>query len=93
MTKWYVVILIACLPGARISKAQISSATLVGTVTDSSGAVVAGATVETRNVGTESARSTVTDANGEYVIPNLPAAHYSVTVTKTGPSSASCFSN
>lgn len=66
-----------------ILQAQISNATLVGTVTDPSGAVVV-AKVEAKNIGTGIARSTTTDANGEYTIPNLPAAHYSVTVTAPG---------
>ncbi len=57
---------------------------LVGTVTDSSGAIVIGATVEAKNTGTDLVRSAKSATNGEYVIPNLPAAHYSVTVTMSG---------
>ncbi|MGH9662900.1 MAG: carboxypeptidase regulatory-like domain-containing protein, partial [Bryobacteraceae bacterium] len=63
---------------------QISTATLVGTVTDPSGAVVAGASVEAKNIGTSVTRATTTDASGEYTIPNLAASRYSVTVTMTG---------
>jgi Carboxypeptidase regulatory-like domain len=63
---------------------QISSATLIGTVTDSTGAAVAGATVEAKNRGTLAARTATTDSNGDYVIPNLVAAHYSVTITTAG---------
>src|SRR5947207_2448755 len=64
--------------------AQISSATLVGTVTDASGAAIAGAIVEARNRGTQTARTATTAANGEYVISELPAAHYSLTIRKAG---------
>ncbi|MEO7145896.1 MAG: TonB-dependent receptor [Bryobacteraceae bacterium] len=76
--------LILFLLGLGNSWAQISTATLVGTVTDPSGAVVAGAAVEAKNTGTGIARSAATDSNGEYAIPNLPAAHYAVTVTLAG---------
>ena len=58
--------------------------TLFGTVSDATGGVVAGANVKVKNIGTGVTRSATTGGNGEYVIPNLPAAHYSVTVTMTG---------
>ncbi len=64
--------------------AQISSATLVGTVTDPSGAAVAGAVVQAKNNATLLERSAKTDSKGEYVIPDLAAAHYTLTVTMTG---------
>src|SRR5260370_2856392 len=75
------IFLLTC-PG--ILHSQISNATPVGTVTDPSGAVVVGAKVEAKNIGTGIARSTNTDASGEDTIPNPPAAHYSVTVTAPG---------
>src|ERR1019366_1631327 len=64
--------------------AQISSATLVGTVTDSSSAAVPGAVVEAKSNATSMARSAKTDSKGEYVIPDLPAAHYTLTITMNG---------
>ena len=67
-----------------IARAQISTATLVGTVTDQSGGVVSGVTVDVTNKGTGTIRSATTSAGGEYVIPNLPAAHYSITAKMTG---------
>ena len=67
-----------------IATAQISTATLVGSVTDPSGGVVSGATVEVTNKGTGVMRSTTTSGTGEYVIPNLPAARYSITARMAG---------
>jgi hypothetical protein len=64
--------------------AQISAATLVGTVTDSSSAAVPGAVVEAKSNATSMARSAKTDSKGEYVIPDLPAAHYTLTITMNG---------
>lgn len=69
---------------ASALQAQISSATLVGTVTDSSGAPVSGASVEVTNTGTLTTRTVVTNSSGEYVVPNLTAAHYSITVKMNG---------
>jgi hypothetical protein len=69
---------------AGIASAQISTATLEGTVTDPSGSLVAGATVTAKNLGTQVARSAITGSSGDYTIPNLPVAHYSVTVTVAG---------
>ena len=68
----------------RTAGAQISSATLVGTVKDLTGAVVGGAKVDARNNATGAVRSTTTDGSGEYSIPNLPAGRYAVTVTVAG---------
>jgi hypothetical protein len=64
--------------------AQISNATLLGTVTDSSGGVISGATIEVKNLATLATRSAKTAGDGEYVIPDLPAAHYSVTISMAG---------
>ncbi len=74
--------LLCCLPA--IGLAQISSGTLVGTVTDSSGGVISGAKVEAQNTGTRVVRSAVTNSTGNYVLPDLPAAHYSITITMAG---------
>jgi hypothetical protein len=69
---------------AGLAYAQISNATLEGTVTDPSGGVVAGATVSAKNLGTQVTRTTITGSGGEYALPNLPVAHYSVTITLAG---------
>ena len=65
-------------------RAQTTSATVVGTLTDSSGARIAGGTVSIKNLATGIEHSTTTDTNGEYVVPDLPAAHYSVTFSMAG---------
>ncbi len=57
---------------------------ILGSVTDPSGAVVAGATVKIRNLGTGLERTTVTSADGSYNVTELPIGSYSVTITQTG---------
>ncbi len=70
--------------GSFAVRAQISTATMEGTVTDPSGAVVAGAVVTVTNIGTQATRSVTTGPSGDYTIPNLAVAHYSVRVTAAG---------
>src|SRR3984957_18284517 len=65
--------------------AQELAATLTGTVTDPSGAVVAGATVGVHSEETGAdVRSVTTSASGSFNITNLPAGRYTVTVTNSG---------
>jgi hypothetical protein len=64
--------------------AQTFRGTILGTVTDPSGAVVAGAQVSAKNTGTGQERVTTTSADGSYNIPELPIGTYTVTVTQSG---------
>jgi hypothetical protein len=60
------------------------TATFNGRVTDTSGAVVPGATVTVTNKATGLARPTTTNENGLYSIPSLPAGAYDVKVELSG---------
>src|SRR2546428_9143379 len=64
--------------------AQQTSATLVGTVTDSSNAVVPGATIRATNLATGVWREVITDDNGTYAFPFLPAGEYAVSASLAG---------
>ncbi|HEV2116306.1 MAG TPA: TonB-dependent receptor, partial [Terriglobales bacterium] len=64
--------------------AQTFRGTILGTVTDPSGAVISGAKVTVRNTGTGLERTTQTSADGSYSIPELPIGSYSVTITQAG---------
>jgi hypothetical protein len=67
------------------SLAQTSeTGALTGTVTDPSGAVIAGAAVTVTNVGTGQSRTTTTDANGSYKFSLLPPGNYSVKFSAAG---------
>jgi hypothetical protein len=63
---------------------QTFRGTILGAVTDPSGAVVAGANVKVRNVATGLERTTLTSADGSYTVPELPIGTYSVTITQPG---------
>jgi hypothetical protein len=66
------------------ANAQTFRGTILGTVTDSSGAAVSGATVSVKNTGTGLLRTVTTDDDGNYSTPELPIGTYSVTVEKSG---------
>ena len=69
---------------APAALAQSVSGTILGTVTDSSGAIVAGAKVTIVNEGTALTRTVTSDANGEYTAPSLPTGTYTVMSEMTG---------
>src|SRR5437016_3117597 len=86
MTAYAVLIAIACLivfpkPNGH---AQAVNATLVGNITDSSGAMIGGATVSIQETSTGIGRVTTTNSSGNYTFPNLPPGTYSVTAEMPG---------
>jgi hypothetical protein len=64
--------------------AQGVRASLLGHVTDESGAAVPGAQVTITNAGTNETRTTETDASGNYVVPQLLPGEYTLSVELTG---------
>ncbi|HXX16452.1 MAG TPA: carboxypeptidase-like regulatory domain-containing protein, partial [Candidatus Eremiobacteraceae bacterium] len=64
--------------------AQTFRGTILGTITDSSGAAVAGATVTIKNLETGLTRTVTTSNDGSYAAPELPIGSYSVTVQQSG---------
>jgi Carboxypeptidase regulatory-like domain/TonB dependent receptor len=68
----------------ELALAQRTTASIVGSVTDQSGATVPGAEVVARNLATAVERSVTSNELGYYVLTALPAGRYSLTVRKTG---------
>jgi hypothetical protein len=77
-----VLLLLTAVFGSSIALGQTQSnaADLQGVVRDQSGAVVSGATVTARNVGTNTSKTTTTNDDGDYLIVNLVPGDYEVTV-------------
>ena len=63
---------------------QMLNASLSGTVTDSSGAVIPGASVTATNTETGVSTKTTSDSSGSYTFPSLPPGTYDLTVQKEG---------
>jgi Carboxypeptidase regulatory-like domain len=64
--------------------AQESTARLLGTVKDPTGAVVPGAGIVAKNMATGLERKTLADTSGEYSIPQLPIGQYTITAESAG---------
>ena len=64
--------------------AQVVGATLSGTVTDLSGAVITKADISIKDVATGIVRATTTDSAGFYSVPNLVPGTYEITVSAAG---------
>jgi hypothetical protein len=83
-------ILILCLGLAagllapKPAHAQAQGSSIVGTVTDESGAFVAGARVTVTNLGTQLTRSAITNDRGDYTVPLLIVGTYEVVVEQPG---------
>ena len=78
------IFLVFLLLAAASLSAQTFRGTILGTVTDPSGAVIAAAKVTVKNTGTGLERTTETSADGSYSLPELPIGTYTVTVTQAG---------
>ena len=78
---WWEIAVFAALLACGISQAQTFRGIILGTVTDSSGASISGATVTVKNTDTGLERTTLTSTDGSYRIPELPIGIYNVTVT------------
>src|ERR1044071_5332228 len=73
-------VLLASLPAA----AQVTTAELAGTVTDSGGGVVTTAKVTLTNPDTGFSREAFTDTAGTYIMTLLPPGTYSLAVEAAG---------
>ena len=63
---------------------QGTSGTILGTVTDPQGAVIAGVTVSVKNLDTQLQRQVVTDSSGYYRVEALPVGRYEVRAERQG---------
>src|SRR5579862_2637448 len=80
------VLAVSCwIAASHAALAQVTSATILGTVTDPSGAAVANASVTATNLSTGRTYSATTGSAGEYLIPLLPVGdNYEVGVEAAG---------
>ena len=77
-------LLAALLVMPQFAHAQELTATLAGTVTDSTGAVIPNATVTVTENATKAVHTVQSDASGNYVVTTLPAGTYTVSVASAG---------
>jgi hypothetical protein len=70
--------------GANRLEAQAVTGTISGTVTDASGAVIAGANIEVKNTATGVTQTTISNDQGRYTVPDLNISTYDVQASKQG---------
>src|SRR5205823_1646931 len=87
--RWICLLLVFALGSAGVAFAQAVSASLVGTVTDSSGAAVPNAKVTITETNTSVSRSTNCNESGNYTFSDLPPGTYTVTAEQPGFKKAS----
>src|ERR1700761_820285 len=78
---WLLFVILLASASAAFAQATGS---IRGTVTDTSGAAVSGASVSAEQSGTAAARKAVTNQEGIYVFPDLPIGTYTLHVTQQG---------
>lgn len=82
--RYVILALLVALGPWSMLQAQFTTAKLTGSVVDTSGASVPGATVTARNMNTGFTRTTKSASTGAYQFPALPIGVYEVTVKATG---------
>ena len=83
-SKFFVKLVFGMLLGCVAVLAQLDTGSVLGTVFDSSRAVVASARVAIENQGTGAVVETATDGQGNFLVPVLPVGTYRVRVSSNG---------
>jgi iron complex outermembrane recepter protein len=78
------VFLVAFIGFSRAPAFAQAAAAISGTVRDSTGSLVPGATVTATSAATRAERSVVSDAQGRYQLTGLPSGHYELRAVLTG---------
>ncbi|MBL8172147.1 MAG: carboxypeptidase regulatory-like domain-containing protein, partial [Acidobacteria bacterium] len=77
-------LLVLLLPLAAYAQTQITSGVIQGTLADERGAVIAGATVEVKNLDTNLAKTLTSDEGGRFVFLQLQPGRYTLTASTQG---------
>jgi hypothetical protein len=84
LLSWAILLALAALIAPEAARAQAVKGTLLGTVTDSTGAAAAGATVTITETRTNITSATATNQSGNYVFSNIQDGVYRIEVTLQG---------
>ena len=83
-SKSLVILLATLLTLTSAAFAQLTTADILGTVSDASGAVVPNANVTLVNLGTNETRTVQSNSSGDYIFTLLPVGHYSISIKASG---------
>src|SRR5512138_3732909 len=79
-----VVSMVVTLGSAWIAAGQATTSTIAGSVKDTSGGVIPGATVTLISEGRGTTFTAVTNETGDFVLPNIPGDTYTIRVELAG---------
>ena len=77
------IVVTLCLQALMAQTTQ-TGGTVVGTITDQSGAIIPGVKIELSNSATNFTRTAETNKVGGYTLPNIPPGEYKITVSSPG---------
>lgn len=80
----YTIALRGCAIATRPALAQSERGTISGTVHDASGSIVPAANSKVANTATNVALTAMSNAYGDFTVPDLPVGTYQVLVVKEG---------
>ena len=80
----FVFVAIVAMSSAKTFAQTAGTGAVVGTVTDPTGAIIAGATVTLTDTATNAVKTATTNESGRYNFPNILPAKYNVAISKTG---------
>jgi hypothetical protein len=90
--RWFIVtfgaVFCTCAGAIQAFGQATNSGTVVGEITDSSGAVIPGATVTLTNASAGVKLVSVTNADGKYIFPATPPGTYTISASRAGFSTA-----
>ncbi|MGA7524615.1 MAG: TonB-dependent receptor [Acidobacteriaceae bacterium] len=81
---WLLMLTLTAVQCVSSAHSQAINAQILGTVVDTTGALIPNATIEAKNTGTGLGRTVTSSATGDYVIPSLPVGTYTLTVVAKG---------
>ena len=84
MTKNFLLLVSLLILGASVSRAQVTTATFYGSVTDPTGAAVAAATATLTHQETGAVLTRATGSDGEFSFDFLRVGHYTLSIQSTG---------
>ncbi|HEY6375405.1 MAG TPA: carboxypeptidase-like regulatory domain-containing protein, partial [Edaphobacter sp.] len=73
-----------CVPQLRLHAQAAGTASVQGSVVDSTGAVLPGATISLVDNSTHVTRTVTSDSSGSYTFPNVPVGNYTLNVIASG---------
>src|SRR5271157_4766906 len=79
-----IALLLTCSFMIKTADCQVLYGSINGTVTDSTGAVVSGATVTATQTETNISRTETTNGSGFYLFASLPAGTYRIAIARAG---------